>query len=248
MDVAITPAIIIVFGIACFLIGVSKGGLGGALGFLITPLMALVMPLNKVVGLMLPVLMIGDVFTLAFYWRKWDARLIWILLAGALVGVTLATFVLVSLPPDLLKKGLAVLVLLFLAYRLLEKRILAHLSYRPRPWHGLLAGSTAGFASTLAHAGGPPITIYMLLQRLDPTVFIATIGLFFTVLNWIKVPYYLFSGLFDFRLILALAWVTPLIPVGVWAGKTLAKRIDKKVFETVVIILLGVSAVLLLVG
>ena len=248
MDVSITPVIIIVFGIACFLIGLSKGGLGGALGFLITPMLALVLPLNKVVGLMLPVLIIGDLFTLVFYWRKWDARLIWILLVGAVAGVTLATFVLVNLPPDLLKKGLALLVLLFLAYRLLEKRILAHLTYRPRPWHGLLAGSTAGFASTLAHAGGPPITIYMLFQRLDPTVFIATTGLFFTALNWIKVPYYLFSGLFDFPLMLALAWVAPLIPLGVWAGKTITKRIDKRVFEMVVMVLLGISALLLLVG
>jgi uncharacterized membrane protein YfcA len=246
MEPHLTINLIIAVGMACFLTGFSKAGLGGGIGFLMSPFLTLVMPLNKAVGVLLPILIFADIFTLAVYWKKWEIRRIWILLAGGLVGVTLATYLLARLSADLLKRGLALVILLFLIYRLFEKRIRASSSYQVRPWHGLLAGSTAGFASTLAHAGGPPITIYLLLQRLEPTAFIATSALFFAVLNWIKVPYYYFAGLFDFPLQLRLIWLVPLAPLGVWTGRLLVKRLDKLLFERVVITLLVISVILLL--
>jgi hypothetical protein len=232
--------------LACFLTGLSKAGLGGTLGFLITPMLALVMPLNTAVGLMLPILILGDVFTLSVYWRRWEVRHLWILFVGAAVGVTLATFVLTSFPLNVLRKGLGALVLTFVVYRLLEQRILRMLTYRPKSWHGVLAGSLAGFTSTLAHAGGPPISIYLLLQSLPPVTFIATSALFFAILNWIKVPYYFYAGLFDFKLQLQLIWLTPLLPLGVWMGKRLLYRMNKGVFEAVIIVLLLSSGLLLL--
>jgi uncharacterized membrane protein YfcA len=247
MEIQLTSSIFIAVGLACFLTGLSKAGLGGGIGFLMTPMLTLVMPLNKAVGILLPILMLADIFTLAAYWKKWELRRIWILLIGGLAGVTLATFVLVNVSADLLKKGLALLVLLFLIYRMFEKRILASLTYQVRPWHGLLAGSTAGFASTLAHAGGPPITIYLLLQRLEPAVFIATSALFFAVLNWIKVPYYYFARLFDFPLQLRLIWLMPLAPLGVWVGRQIVKRVDNALFERIIIVLLVISVILLIV-
>jgi len=234
------------FGAACFITGLSKGGLGGALGFLITPMLSLVMPPGQAVGLMLPVLILADMFTLAAYWRCWDASRIWILLAGALVGVSLATLVLSTFPVSWMRKGLGGLVFVYVLYRLFEKRLLGARVYRNRPWHGVLAGGTAGFASTLSHAGGPPITVYLLLQRLDQRVFIATSALFFAILNWIKVPYYAVAGLFDWPWQLRLLWLTPLAGLGVLAGKFLAFRLDRTLFERVVIALLLVSGILLL--
>jgi uncharacterized protein len=233
--------------LACFLTGLSKAGLGGTLGFLITPMLALVMPLNKAVGLMLPILILGDMFTLAVYWRRWEVRFLWILLFGAIIGVTLATLVLTNFPLAALRKGLGLLVLIFVAYRLLERRVLKVLTYQPRRWHGVLAGSLAGFTSTLAHAGGPPISIYLLLQNLSPATFIATSVLFFAVLNWIKVPYYYAAGLFDFRLLTQIIWLIPLLPLGVWTGRRLLKRMKKDVFEKVILVLLLVSGFLLLI-
>ncbi len=117
----------------------------GGLGFLLTPILTLVMPLNQAVGILLPILIFTDIFTLAAYWKKWETHRIWILLAGGVIGVALATYVLVNVSAELLKKGLAVLVLVFLIYRLFEKRILTSLTYQARPWHGLLAGALRWF-------------------------------------------------------------------------------------------------------
>ncbi|MBN1147062.1 MAG: sulfite exporter TauE/SafE family protein [Anaerolineales bacterium] len=242
----VDPIFIAALALAAFLTGLSKGGLGGTMGVLITPMTSLVMPMEQAIGLLLPILMLGDVFALAAHWNRWDRQRIWVLLAGALLGVTLGTFILANLPSLLLRRGLGVLVMIFVTYRLLERRILGVLHYQARRWHAVLAGSVAGFTSTLAHAGGPPITIYLLMQDLQPSVFVATSVLFFATVNWIKVPYYFYAGLFDFETLLKLAWLAPLVPLGVWLGKRLVERVDKAWFERIIIALLLITGTLLL--
>lgn len=232
--------------LAFFLVGLSKAGLGGTLGFLITPMLALVMPLNKAVGLMLPVLIVADILTLSVYWRRWEVRYLWVLFGGAVIGITLATLMMANFPLETLRKGLGLLVLIFVSYRLLERRILNSLNYQPRRWHGILAGSLAGLTSTLAHAGGPTIAIYLLLQNIPPATFIATSVLFFAVLNWIKVPYYYSAGLFDFSLQLQFIWLMPMLPLGVWIGRRLVNRVNKKLFDGIILGLLLASGLLLL--
>lgn len=226
--------------------GLSKGGLGGTLGGLITPLLALFLPANVVVGLMLPVLMLGDLFAISMYWRKWDRHHSLLLLLGSLFGVTAGTYFLNRLSPEALRHGLGLIVLIFSLYRWLEPRLLKQLTYQPRPWHGVLAGSVAGFTSTLAHAGGPPVTIYLLTQQLAPAAFVATSALFFTVLNWIKVPSYFFSGMFQWELQLRLAWLLPLVPLGTWLGRHLVQRINRRWFDRMVSFFLLLSGLLLL--
>src|SRR6266540_4241548 len=175
-----------------FLISLSKGGLGGMLGTLATPMLVLVMPANQVLGLLLPILLFADVFAIALHWKKWNGRLVWLLTPGAVIGVTIGTYFIANAPANVLKLGLGLITLVFVVYKLVEKRLLASLKYMERPWHGWLAGTTGGFASSLAHSGGPPISIYLMLQEVTPGVFIATSALFFAILNWIKVPYYLY--------------------------------------------------------
>lgn len=232
-------------GLAIFLTGLSKGGLGGTMGALITPLVALVMPIDQAIGLLLPIFIVGDAFALAAHWRGWDVRLIWLLLPGGLVGITLGTFVLTSISPAALKRALAIIIFLFVCYRLLEPRILKLLQYRPQKWHGWLAGGVAGFGSTLAHAGGPPVVIYLLMQNLTPAIFAATSVLFFAVTNWIKVPYYYQAGLLDLDALLPLIWLAPLVPLGVWIGRGLAERIDPAVFDRIILVLLAMTGLFL---
>jgi uncharacterized membrane protein YfcA len=202
-----------------FLISISKGGLGGMAGTLSTPLMALVMPVNQVLGLLLPIMLLADIFSIALHWRRWNTRLVWLLLPGAVVGVTIGTYFIANVSTQVLKIGLAIVALVFVVYKLLEKRILGSSKYQERNWHGWLAGTTAGFTSAMAHSGVPPISIYLMLQDVSPRVFIATSVLFYAILNWIKVPYYYFTGMFDFQQLWHIAWVIPHRPFWrlVWA-------------------------------
>jgi uncharacterized membrane protein YfcA len=231
-----------------FLVSLSKGGLGGMAGTLSTPLLALVMPVNQALGLLLPIMLLADVFSVALHWKRWNARLVWLLIPGAIVGVTIGTYFITNVSTQVLKIGLAVIALLFVVYKLFEKRILGSVKYQERRWHGWLAGTTAGFTSAMAHSGVPPISIYLILQDVTPRVFIATSVLFYAILNWIKVPYYYFTGMFDFPRIWQIAWVLPIVPFGVWFGRWLVLKVPKQIFENIILGLLVVTALILIFG
>jgi uncharacterized membrane protein YfcA len=236
-----------VAGLVAFLVGLSKGGLGGTLGALATPLMALVMPAEPVIGLVLPILMFADIFAVALHWGHWNKRLILLLIPGAIIGVTIGTYLITSSPTSTLRRVLGIIVLLFVAYKVFEKRILKVITYEGRAWHGVLAGTITGFSSSLAHIGGPPVSIYLLLEKVTPRMFIATSALFFMILNWIKVPYYIYADLFNLHRLWQIAFLMPLVPVGVWVGKWLAGKVDRETFEKIIVVLLAVTAVILLV-
>jgi hypothetical protein len=154
----------------------------------------------------------------------------------------------INVSPQVLKIGLAVISLLFVAYKLVEKRIFASLQYMEKGWHGWLAGTTAGFTSAIAHSGVPPISIFLMLQNVTPRVFIATSVLFYAILNWIKVPYYYFTGLFNLERILSNLWLLPIVPFGVWFGRWLVTKVSKQVFDYIILGLLVITAFILIFG
>ncbi len=232
--------------LVALLIGFSKGGLGGTLGALATPLMALVMPADQVIGLVLPILMVADVFAVASLWKRWDWRLIVLMLPGAVIGVTIGTYFITNAPTATLKLALGIIVLLFALYKIFETRLFNQLTYEAKDWHGVFAGTVAGFSSALAHTGGPPISIYLLMRRVPTHAFNATSALFFAIINWVKVPYYIYAQLFDIQQMRSLIWLLPLLPLGVWGGKWAADKVSREVFERVIVVLLVVTALLLI--
>jgi uncharacterized membrane protein YfcA len=209
--------------------------------------MALVLPPEAVIGLILPILMLADIFAVALHWGGWNKKLILLLLPGAIIGITIGTFFITNAPTETLRTLLGIIVLLFALFKVFEKRILNIFTYQPRNWHGLVAGVITGFSSALAHTGGPPVSIYLLMQKVTPAVFIATSAMFFFVVNWIKVPYYAYAGLFDWVELRRIIWVLPLVPLGVWTGRWLAYRINRQTFENIIVILLFINGVLLII-
>ena len=175
--------LLLVTAVVAFIIGMSKGGLGGTAGALATPMMALILPAEKVIGLILPILMLADIFAVALHWGRWNRKLILLLLPGSIVGVTIGTIFITNAPTETLRTLLGVIVLIFALYKIFEKRILRWIRYTPRNWHGLATGTITGFSSALAHTGGPPVSIYLLMQKVTPAIFIATSALFFFILN-----------------------------------------------------------------
>jgi uncharacterized protein len=227
-----------------FMIGVAKGGFGG-LGALLTPLLALVLPVALAVGVLLPMLMVGDAFALYMYWKEWDLGLVRRMLPAGIVGALAGTFLLSSLPPDGLRTLLGVFVLIVVAYKFLSDRIEA-IRYEPKPWHAPAAGVLAGVASGMFNSGGPAFSSYLLLQKLGARPFIATSAIFFALLNLIKVPGFLYTGVLDLPLLLSLWWVFPFIPVGIWVARMALTRVSPAVFEWIVIALLIFSSLWLL--
>ena len=242
-----TPIYYLIFAAAALMIGMGKGGLGVAFAALATPLMALVLPVGQALAVVLVIQMTADVFAVGAHWRRWDTKLAALLIPGALAGVVVGTFFITAVSPQALRTTLAVVILLFTAYKLFERSFLRGVVYRPRPWHSPLAGAISGFTSAVANNGGPPVTIYLLMHNLQPRTFIATTAIFFLLLNYIKLPFYLYAGLFDWDLLRSALPLLVLAPIGVWIGKAFVLRVNKDVYERVILLFLVLSALLVLV-
>jgi len=228
-----------------FLVGVTKGGFNGV-GSLLTPVLSLILPVSSAVGVLLPMLIVGDAFALYTYWTEWDGKLVWRMLPAGLAGALTGTYVLTAWPPDALRIALAVFVFVIVGYRCVSERIQAW-RYQPHVWHGPVVGAVAGIASGMFNNGGPAFNSYLLLQGLPPRRFIATTALFFALLNWLKVPGFLYTGVLNLRLLLSVWWVFLFIPLGIVAARWLVTRIRPVLFEWVIIGLLVFSSVLLIV-
>lgn len=239
------PEFYLVVTLVGLLIGLSKGGMGAVLVVLTTPLLSLVMPVQSAISLALPLLLIADVFALWVFWRKWDMYYVRLMLIPGAIGVAIGSVILALLPDFTLRRILGLFTLSFIIYRLVAPR-LTSLAYTPRVWHGYAAGAASGLGSALANTGAPPFTAYMLLQRVPPITFAGTTTLFFAIINALKVPGLLVTGIFDVEQFIATLWVLPTIPIGVFLGRWLIARINAVTFERLLLVLLMIAAGLLL--
>lgn len=74
---------------AIFLTGFSKGGFGGGLGVISTPLLLLVLPGPEAISMMLPLLIVCDFFTLRQFPKQWDRDSFRWFVGGACIGLLL---------------------------------------------------------------------------------------------------------------------------------------------------------------
>lgn len=239
--------IIIIFTVA-LLIGLSKGGLGGpvpvSLGL---PLLSQIMPVPQAVGIMLPLLIFADMFAMRAYWKQWDMKMIRLMLPPAFLGILLGARLLSTLPDNTLRHILGIFTLIIVIY-IYANELLTSLKYEHHNWHGRLAGFASGFGSALANAGGPPITGYLLLQKVKPINFIGTFTLFFTAVNLLKIPSFIVEGIIDINEFLGIIWVIPAIPLGVWIGHFVVTRMNAQLFQQIMLIALLIAGLYMLLG
>lgn len=247
------------FIVACILIGLSKGGLIGPIGgTLALPLLVQTrydgqpVSVQGAIGVLLVLLMIGDLFAIPAFWKEWDWRYLRTTLPAAVLGIALGTWVLVNLDPRTLRHVLGFFALAVIVYKLGSEALAHYLqsaAYHHQAWHGWLAGSLSGIGSALANAGGPPMTAYLLLQHVPPRTFVGTQAVFFLIMNILKVPVYIAGGVFSELHIIEGAWpALILIPLMVYICKLIVHRVNRKVFDWLITFLLVVSAVTLLAG
>ncbi len=229
---------------SAFLVGIAKGGggLGSMAGLFVTPVLLLVMPARAAVGFALPLLIVGDFFTLWAYWRRWESEVFFRLLPGMVGGLVLGSLLLGRLDSTTLQHGIGAFVLTLCGYRLVEARLRSRFERQQSSrWTPVLYSGVSAFASALSNAGGPIINLYLITQRLSPLVFNATSGLYFAVLNALKVPGFLLSNVLDLPLVGRYAWAVALVPLGVWLGYTITQRLDARAFNRLILALLALT-------
>ena len=219
---------------AVLLTGLSKSGFASGLGTLATPLIALTIPVPQAAAIMLPLLMAMDATGLQQLWRQRDPALLRALLPGGLLGVAIGMLCFGLLSTQAVSGIVGGLTLVFLAHRLLLARpSVAAPGAAASRWLGPVCAVISGFASFISHAGGPPISAYLLPMRLQPIVVAGTMSVFFAAINAAKVLPYAALGLIDLRNLATAALLLPLAPLGVWVGVRLTRHVNATWFYRV---------------
>jgi uncharacterized membrane protein YfcA len=179
------------------------------------------------------------------YWNEWDFNLVKRMLPAGIIGAIAGTALLSWMSPDSLRIVLGLFVLITVVYKFVSDRIQA-IRYESRPWHAPAAGLLSGVASGMFNSGGPPFSSYLLLQKIQARPFIATSAIFFALLNLIKVPGFLYTGILNLSLLFSLWWVFLFIPVGIWVARITLTRVSPSTFEWIIVTLLIFSSLWLL--
>lgn len=247
--IALDPWAWAALGLAAVTIGISKTALPGG-SILAIALFAAVLPARTSTAAMLLLLMVGDVFALIAYRRHahWPTLL---RLAPAVVAGLLVGFAFLALAGDgIVRRAIGVILLTMIGITLWRRWRQDRTAAQSHAPGGILLsgvyGTLGGFTTMVANAGGPVMSMYFLATRTPVQVFLGTSAWFFAIINLVKVPFLAGLGLFPGQVLLMDAALAPLVVVGALVGLAVAKRLDQRLFDRIVIGLTIAGAVYLL--
>jgi uncharacterized membrane protein YfcA len=226
---------------AVLLFAISKGGFGGGLGIIAVPLMALVISPLRAAAILLPILCMMDLVALWKFRGKWIWPELRILLPASLVGIVVGTLLFEYMSASVIRLIVGAVAIAFTLHFWINKARPHSVELRNYPRsYGMLGASVAGFTSFVAHAGGPPISMYLLRRPLNRTDFAATTIVFFAVVNYVKLVPYAWLGQFDTDSLATSAALMVLAPIGVLTGAWLHRRVSERFYFAFVYFLLFV--------
>jgi uncharacterized membrane protein YfcA len=225
-----------VFAALC--VGVSKTGVYG-LAPLFIACFAMLLPAKQATGVVLPLLICGDVVAVLSYRGHAQWRYLWRLFPWTAAGVVLGWLALNRIDDRQAKLLIGTIILGLVAMYLLHRARPEGTSLLQRPWFGPVAGVLAGFTTLVANAAGPLMTLYLLAIGLPKMEFMGTGSVFFLLLNLFKVPFISGLGLITTESLKLNLLLAPAVLAGTWVGRRILTRMDQRVFEYVA---LGLSA------
>lgn len=223
---------------AVLILGISKGGFGGGLGSLAVPLLALVVSPIQAAAVLLPILCVMDVQGAWVYRGRWDKANLKILIPAALIGLSIGTVSFRYLDSAIIRLIIGSLAVGFTIHHWLGGLLAKRAARGVDLVRGTFWGAVSGFTSFIAHAGGPPLSIYLLPQRMDKTRFLATTVIFVLFMNYVKLVPYAWIGQFSRENLYTSLVLLPLAPLGMWLGIWMHRIAPENVFYRVCYLLL----------
>ncbi|MCG8697498.1 MAG: sulfite exporter TauE/SafE family protein [Bacteroidales bacterium] len=218
------------------LVGMAKTGLSGV-GLLVVPVLAKALGARESVGILLPILIIADIFAVTYYNKHANWKHVLKLLPWALVGIVIGLFFGKSINDEHFKITIAVLVIVGIVILLFQDLRKDKTKIPDNWWFAAVLGLAGGFATMVANAAGSILALYLLSMRLPKDSYIGTGAWFFFIVNVIKVPLHVvyWKTITPDTLLLNLISV-PAIIVGVVIGIKVVKLLPEKVFRVFIIL------------
>jgi uncharacterized protein len=234
--------IVIILCVA-LLTGMAKTGVHGA-GMLSVPLLANVFGGQLSSGIMLPMLVLADVFGVWYYHRHASWHHLKILFPWAAVGIVVGTIAGTYINDQIFKLMMAITILVSVVIMLWLERLGQPDKIPKHKSFAIATGIAGGFTSMVGNLAGSVMSVYLLSVRLPKNAFIGTTAWFFLVVNWFKVPFHVFvwhtiswnTVWFDLTLL-------PLIVLGAWLGIIIVKALTETMYRWFIIIMTLLAAI-----
>ncbi|MEV0019875.1 MULTISPECIES: sulfite exporter TauE/SafE family protein [Streptomyces] len=225
---------------AALLVGFSKTAVSGA-NTVSLAIFAAVLPARASTGILLPVLIAGDVLAVLTYRRHAHWPTLWRLFPAVGVGVVVGTLFLVWADDAVVRTSIGV-ILLFMAGVTVWRRRRADAAEQPDELTSRTGrvkarsyGVLGGFTTMVANAGGPVMSMYLLSAGFRKLGFLGTSAFFFLIVNVSKLPFSAGLGLIDGHSLLLDAVLVVFVVPGAFLGKWAVNRINQRLFERLVI-------------
>jgi uncharacterized membrane protein YfcA len=203
-------------------------------------MLALAIPVPQAAAIMLPLLLAMDLVGLWAYRNKWDRPNMRIMLPGAMAGLFLGYLSFRFLDEHWIRLLVGAIAIGFVLNVWLRPSV-AGQAEGPSWTKGSFWSCVSGLVSFVANSGGPPVSVYLLPQRLDKTLFVGTTVLHFAILNYTKIVPYWWLGQFTDENLLTALILLPLAPIGMWLGMWLHARVRDAAFYRWVHILMMIA-------
>lgn len=227
--------------VGSFLLGVAKGGIKG-FGAIITTMFALVFGSKISTGIIMPLLIVGDIFAVIYYHRHAQWSYLWKLMPWMLIGVLVGVWYGKELPEDQFKRGMALLIFSSVFLMWFLDRVKKYQIPDNRLFAGIMGG-ISGFATMVGNLAGPFSELYFLAIRMPKEMFIGTAAWLFFMTNLFKLPFHIWSWeTINLRTLGIDLVLLPALLLGLWAGIGLVKVIKQDEFRLLIMVLTALGA------
>ncbi len=234
MPLIVDPAFYAAAVPAVILAGISKAGLGGAVGGLAVPVMSLAIAPPRAVAILLPILLVMDAMGLFAFRGKIDRAVLRVAIPAGLVGTVLGWWLFRTVDERWIRGLIGAEAVIFALQRLLEGSAAWTGAPRPlRTGRAAFWSAVSGFTSFVSHAGGPPMMQLMMPLKLHREIFVGTMAWYFAAINFSKIGPYGALGLLDETQLATSLALMPAVPVGYVLGLVLLRKASPALFVRV---------------
>lgn len=241
-----TPLQWMLAALAALCIGLSKSGFAGV-GLLTVIIMARLFPPLQSTGILLPLLIAGDILSVIVFHQHARWSHIWRMLPPTVVGIVIGYLLMRQIPGAAFGPVIGAIVLCMVILQALRHRATESFANFPHTkWFAWTMGIWSGIATMLANAAGPVMALYFLSIDLPKFELVGTSSWFFLIVNVFKIPFSANLGLITTDTLLFNLILVPVVAVGIFAGQRLIKIVPQRLFENLLLIFATAAALRLM--
>ena len=234
----------IILFLAAFTLGISKSGVKG-ISIIIVALLVFVFGAKASTGILLPMLLVGDIFAVVYYNRYARRKYLFRLMPFMMAGVLIGTWAGDQISEEMFRKSMAVVILVSVFMMLWwdkrkNKTVPDNLGFA-----GLM-GLTAGFTTMIGNLAGSFANLFFLAMRLPKNEFIGTTAWLFLIINAFKVPFHVWSWhTINLQSLTVSAVTVPVILLGLFVGIKILRKVNDRLFRRFILLMTSLGAIII---